>query len=53
MISTASVRFFLDWVAERISRIEIDDPKEYEAVMRYHRQAQGFWQEKLERANAE
>ena len=53
LISRASVGFFQRWVAERISRIKIDDPKEYKAVMRYHKQAQRFWEDKLERANAE
>jgi hypothetical protein len=53
LISRASVDFFQSWVAERISRIKIDEPKEYKAVMRYHKQAQRFWQDKLERANAE
>jgi hypothetical protein len=52
-ISRASARFFLDWVRERMGQVKLDDPGEREEVLRYHRQAEQYWQEKVAQANAE
>ncbi len=52
LISRESAQFFLDWVRERMGRIKLDDPKQREEVLGYHRMAEKFWQEKFESANA-
>ncbi|MBI3851247.1 MAG: CehA/McbA family metallohydrolase [Verrucomicrobia bacterium] len=52
LISRESAQFFLDWVRERMSRIKLDDAKQREEVLAYHRMAEKFWQEKVEKANA-
>jgi hypothetical protein len=52
-ISKASAQFFLDWVRERAKRIKLDDADQRAEVMRYHRAARDFWQEKVDAANAE
>jgi hypothetical protein len=52
-IDPASARFFLDWVRERIGRIKLDDPAQREEVLKWHRQAERFWQERLEAAEAQ
>ncbi|MGE3805419.1 MAG: CehA/McbA family metallohydrolase, partial [Gemmataceae bacterium] len=52
-ISKASAQFFLDWTHERSKRVKLDDNKEREQVLRYHRQAGDFWKRQVERANAE
>ena len=51
-ISKASAQFFLDWVNERAAQINISDPQQRKAVLKYHRAAQAYWQDLLERANA-
>jgi len=52
-LSRASAQFFLDWVRERMSGIKLGDPGQREEVMRYHRDAEQFWLEKVARANAD
>ena len=52
-ISKASARFFLDWVYERARQVKLDDPKERREVIESHRKARDFWQDLLDRANAE
>jgi hypothetical protein len=52
-ISKSSAQFFLDWVRERMSRIKLDDDREQEEVLRYQREAEKFWQRKVEEANAD
>lgn len=52
-ISRASCRFFLDWVRERISGVAIDDPARREEVIAFHREAETFWSERLNAANAD
>ena len=49
----ASAQFFLDWVHERMKKISLDDPRQQEEVLRHHRDAARFWQEKVAQANAE
>lgn len=52
-ISRRSAQFFLDWVDERMKLIKLDAPEEQEAVLRYHRAARDFWQQKVQAANAD
>ena len=50
-VSKASARFFLDWVRERMSQIKLDDPRQQEEILQYHRAAERFWVEKVAQAN--
>jgi hypothetical protein len=52
-ISRASAQFFLDWVRERAGRIKLDDLRQREEVLRYHRMAEKFWQNRVQSADAE
>lgn len=52
-LSEKSIRFFNDWIDERIGQINIDDPKKLEEVLKYHRKAKQFWQQRLSLANAD
>ena len=52
-ISRRSAQFFLDWVYERARQIKLGDPARKRAVLEYHRQARDFWQDRVERANAD
>ena len=54
-ISRASSRFFLEWVRERIARVpnKIPDDEQRETVLRFHHEAEEFWLQRLDRANAD
>lgn len=52
-ISKKSAQFFVDWVEERMARIQLDDPDQRDAVLQPHRDALHFWQDILEHANDE
>jgi hypothetical protein len=52
-ISKSSAQFFLDWIRERMARVKLDDPREREEVFRFHREAEHFWQDKVDHANAD
>jgi hypothetical protein len=52
-ISRASAQFFLDWVRERAGRIKLEDAEQRAAVIAFHRQARDYWQDLVDRANAE
>jgi hypothetical protein len=52
-IRKASARFFLDWVRERAARVKLDDAQQRNEVLRYHRMAENFWQDKMAMADAE
>ena len=54
-ISRTSAQFFLDWVNERIARVtkNVEDENKRTEVLRWHHQAQTFWQQKLAQANAD
>jgi hypothetical protein len=52
-ISKASAQFFLDWVKERAKRVKLEGADQREEVLRYHREAEKFWQDRLARANAD
>jgi hypothetical protein len=51
-ISTASARFFLDWVRERMNQVKLADPRQQEEVVEFHRRAEEFWRERMAQANA-
>ena len=51
-ISKKSAQFFLDWVTERAGRLKLDDDKQREEVLVYHRAARDFWQKLVDTANA-
>jgi len=52
-ISKRSAEFFLDWVYQRARQIKLDDPAQRDAVLKCHRDARDFWQDRVSRANAE
>lgn len=52
-VSKASAQFFLDWVRERMQRVKLEAPKQKEAVLKHHRDAEAFWSRKVTAANAE
>jgi len=52
-ISKTSAQFFLDWVMERARQIQIQDPGERREVLQYYRTARDFWQNLVNKANAE
>jgi len=52
-ISRKSVQFFLDWIDERIQRIELADPDQKAEVLSHHERAREFWLELLEQANSD
>ncbi len=51
-ISRKSTQFFLDWIMERARNIEHNDDEQKREVLRYHRAARDYWQQKLNVANA-
>ena len=52
-ISKSSAQFFRDWVRERAGRLELEDPRRRQEVLRHHASAERFWEDLLARANAE
>ncbi len=52
-ISKSSAQFFLDWVVERARQFQIDDPQQRREVLELHRKARDFWQNLVNKANAE
>jgi hypothetical protein len=52
-ISRKSVRFFIDWIDERIKQIKIEDSEKRLDVLKYHHKARRYWLEKLRLANAD
>jgi len=52
-VSRTSARFFLDWVRERMKLMKLQDPRQQEEVLKHHRAAEQFWQEKVGQANAD
>jgi len=51
-VSKTSAQFFVDWVREREGRVKLDKLSEREEVLRYHREAEKFWLDKVANANA-
>lgn len=52
-ISKTSVQFFLDWLTEREAQLKLTDPAQKEAWKDLFLKAREFWQDRLDRANAE
>ena len=52
-ISKESAEFFLSWVEERASKLKLADPEQREAVLKLHEQAKAYWQDLVQRANAQ
>lgn len=52
-VGKASAQFFREWVRERTARIQLDDVKQREEVLKYHTAAERYWQDLVDRANAE
>jgi hypothetical protein len=52
-ISKASAQFFVDWVQERSKRVKLENADEREQVLKYHREAEKFWRQKVADANVE
>ena len=52
-ISKSSARFFLDWVKERMERVQLKDPAQRQEVLQYHANARKFWEGILAQANAD
>jgi len=52
-ISRKAAQFFLDWVYERARRLELPAGEKRDAVLQYHRTARDYWQDLLNRANAD
>jgi hypothetical protein len=54
-VSRKSAQFFIDWVSERIDRVNAnlqDDAKRHQVLV-WHAKAQEFWMDRLKMANAE
>ena len=51
--SKASAKFFLRWVRERAERVKLDNADQRRAVMKYHTEAEKFWTELAEKADAD
>jgi hypothetical protein len=52
-VSRRAARFFLDWVRERMQQLRLEDPRQREAVLKYQREAEQFWQQRVEEATCE
>ncbi|MCI0533940.1 MAG: CehA/McbA family metallohydrolase, partial [Verrucomicrobiales bacterium] len=52
-ISRASAQFFVDWVHERMAKLQAPTAAQREEVLQEWRRAEKFWQDKLAKANAE
>src|SRR5438093_4387892 len=52
-VSRAAAQYFLDWTRERMGRIALADAAEREEVLKWHRDAERFWEQRVRNANAE
>jgi hypothetical protein len=52
-ISRDSCQFFLDWVRERMTKLELADPVQREEVLRFYREAEDFWSHRRDAATAD
>jgi hypothetical protein len=52
-ISRSSAQFFLDWVKERMGRIQIDGADKKRQVMAYQEMARKYWEKVVASANAD
>jgi hypothetical protein len=46
-ISKESAKFFYEWTRERIGRVKLDDPERREEVLRFYRDAEAFWKQRV------
>ncbi|MCU0961659.1 MAG: CehA/McbA family metallohydrolase [Pirellulaceae bacterium] len=51
-VSRQSAQFFLDWMDERIAKLQLDDPQQQADVRTYLDRARLFWQQKVADATA-
>lgn len=51
-ISRGAVRFFAEWLEERIGRIKLDNPAQRAEVMRHFEEARAWWKEREAMATA-
>ena len=53
VINEASAKFFLNWVDERISRIEknVRNPQQRQSILAPHREARRFWQQRVSQSS--
>ena len=51
-ISRGAVRFFADWLEERVARIKLEDAQQRAEVMPHFEEARAFWKERAGKANA-
>lgn len=51
-VSRSACQFFIDWIHERIARVEknLPDVEQQQAVVEYHKQALQFWMRRLQNA---
>lgn len=52
-ISRKSAQFFVDWIDQRVAKLQLPDAREKEEVIKYHVAARKFWVNLVETANAE
>jgi hypothetical protein len=52
-ISRGSAQFFVDWVRERMGKLQAPTAAQREELLSEWRRAEKFWQDKLANANAE
>ena len=52
-VSRQSAQFFADWMHERIAGLKLDDPTQREEALRPMREAEAWWQKKVESATAD
>jgi hypothetical protein len=54
-VSRTAVRFFIDWIEERMSRLRTGTmpAEKLASVLAFHREAEHAWQERLAQANAD
>lgn len=52
-VSRAAAQYFLDWTRERMGRIPLADGAQREEVLKWHGEAEQFWEKRARDANAE
>jgi len=52
-ISKTSAQFFLDWARERKQRVKVENAQQAIDVLKHHEMAEGFWVDRVAKANAE
>jgi hypothetical protein len=52
-VSRQSAQFFAEWMHERIATLKLDDPAQREEVLRPLREAEVWWEKKVDAATGE